>query len=203
MWAGADRQPAARIVLLELDSFYARLIPKVDRWRPRTSPPPILWRIRGIRGDDGVDFGIYFGWWALFCNGYPCYHRQVVGVRRSREGGWGGAYLLPSPHRRMGLGIYPVNSSVNGVSEAGIARFDVPVDEAECIDHAAIGHCARECFTPRVGVHVAPPRAGYLTSRSLFSTQLKSPPVMACSFKILSLLMVRNWSLRDEGWALR
>eukprot|EP00962_Isochrysis_galbana_P002644 scaffold714_cov121-Isochrysis_galbana.AAC.17 len=93
----------------------------------------------GIVEDDGVDFSVYFGWWALFCQGDPCDHREVVGVRRSRESGWGGAYLLPSPHRSVGLGIYPVNSSVNGVSEAGIARSSVPVNEAECVDHAAIG----------------------------------------------------------------
>eukprot|EP00962_Isochrysis_galbana_P039401 scaffold14095_cov116-Isochrysis_galbana.AAC.2 len=48
---------------------------------------------------------------------------------------------------------------------------------------------ASDC--PPAFAYVVPPFAGYLTSRSQLSTQLKSPPVMACSLMYLPRITLR------------
>jgi len=67
----------------------------------------------GVIEDGWVNFSFNFRWGPFFYKSEPSDHREVVRVRPPREGGGGGAYLLPSPRRSVGLGINPINSNVN------------------------------------------------------------------------------------------
>eukprot|EP00962_Isochrysis_galbana_P043362 scaffold16490_cov99-Isochrysis_galbana.AAC.6 len=49
------------------------------------------------------------------------------------------------------------------------------MDEAECVDHAAIGHCSRECFTTRIGVS-GPPFCGVFDVEVAVFDAIEIPP---------------------------